>query len=54
MTYYKQVSGIDASIWFSIFTTVQGWIYSKRGPCSEKNVGAPNIYEYPVIPHPTA
>ena len=24
----------------------QGRIYSKRGPCSEKNVG-PLIYEYP-------
>jgi len=30
----------------------QGWIYSKRGPGSEKNVGEHIIYECPVTPPP--
>jgi len=30
---------------------MQGWIYCKWGPCSEKMWG-PLIYEYPVIPPP--
>jgi len=39
------ISSACVSLWVkTICAWDQGWIYSKRGPCSEKNGGAPNIW----------
>ena len=46
------ISSACVSLWVkTICAWDQGWIYSKRGLCSEKMWG-PLIYEYPVTPPP--